>query len=541
MKRVPSWRALAGAAALWLCATPNPAAAADNAAVDAPAPATATGTGKMMFAVSAGARASVERTSAFAADSAGTKTPTGPEIASRVTLSMRVDSRDAMRGMRAEAVATIDSQGVWAGGPTLAGDRRPGDVSGAAMLTEAWAGLSVGDDDPDNHKVGLRFGLQRSHWGLGLLANDGRAYLQSDASSWFALPWVGDRVVRGQVWTRPWAGTSSPLRGLIVTAAIDRVAMDDVLAPLADPGFVALHDHDIAWQGIFAARMMLSKTDSAGVYYVYRDQKLDGGGGIAVHAIDGTFDIGVVDGDAMKLRLSGEAVGLFGTTTLGPTPEVPEHDIGQFAAVVRAQLAMGKLSALFDLGYFSGDATADDASVNNFKADPNFQQGILLFRRIVGWQTARMRSTASDPMVVGYPNHDLDRLATGGAVSSAVTLFPRIGGTLGPVEVYGGLLLALSPQPMQDPYHTRTLGGGAARNAYAKAPDGMLLGTELDGGVRARFGLGGGLLLLAGVEYGVALPGGALAGMDAASGGSATVHGGRVVLTLTGAPTKGGK
>ncbi len=539
MKRDLSWRALAGAAALWLCATPAPASAVESAAVDAPAAATATG--KMAVEVGAGVRASAEYASSFAADSAGTATPADPELGSRLTLSLRVDSRDAMRGLRAEAVVAIDSQGVWAGAPSLAGDRRPGDVTGTAMMTQAWVGLSLGGDDLNNHKAGVRLGLQRSHWGLGLLANDGGAYLQSDATSWFAMPWIGDRVLRGQFWARPWAGTNTALRGLIVTAAIDRVATDDVLAPLTNPGFLAIHDRDVAWQGIVAARMMLSKTDSLGLYYVYRDQKLDGGGSIAVHAIDGAFDVGVIDDGATKLRVSGEAVGLFGTTTLAPTPEFAEHDIAQFAAVVRAHLTMGRLAALVDLGYFTGDASADDGSVNNFKADPNFQQGILLFRRIVGWQTARMRLTASDPDVVGYPNQDLDRLASGGAATSALTLFPRVGGTLGPVEIYGGLLLALSPQPIQDPFHTRTLGGGAARNAYAQAPDGVLLGTELDGGLRARFGLGGGLLLLAGVEYGVALPGGALAGMEAASGGSATVHGGRVLLTLTGAPNQGGK
>lgn len=530
-------RALAHA--LTLAVLPAAAHATEASAVDAPA--AATRNSAMTIEVSAGARASAERTSSFAADNDGSATSTDPEIGSRITLSLRADTHDSLSGMRAEVVAAVDSQGIWSGAPTLAGDRRPGDVSGTAMLTEAWAGMSLGGSDENNHKVGIRFGLQRSQWGLGLLANDGRAYLKSDANSWFALPWVGDRVLRAQVWARPMAGTSSPLRGLILTAAVDRVASDDVLSPIADPSFLAVHDTEVAWQGIFAARMMLSKTDSAGIYYVYRDQKQEGGGDIRVHAIDGTFDIGVAKSDAMTLRLSGEAVGLFGKTTLAPTPEFPEHDIGQFAAVVRAHLVMGKLSGLFDIGYFSGDATADDASVNNFKADPNFQQGILLFRRIVGWQTARMRGTASDPDVVGYPNQDLDRLSTGGSLSSALTFFPRVGGNLGPVEVYGGLLLALSPQPIQDPFHTRTVGGGGARNAYAQSPDGMLLGTEIDGGVRARFGIGGGMLLLAGVEYGVALPGGALAGMEAASGGSATVHGGRVMLTLTGAPNKGGK
>ncbi|MEY3013714.1 MAG: hypothetical protein RIT45_2449 [Pseudomonadota bacterium] len=533
-------RTLAGAAALSLLAGPTIASAIEATAVDAPSAATPSDA-KTTIEVTAGARAGAERSSAFAADNNGAQAPSDAEIGSRVTLSLRADTHASMRGARLEAVATVDSAGVWSGTPTLAGDRRPGDVSAPAMLTEAWASLSIGGDSDTNHLVGVRAGLQRSHWGLGLLANDGRSYLGSDATSWFQYSWIGDRVLRGQFWARPWAQSNSPLRGLLLTAAVDRVASDDVLAPLQNPGFLAFHDTDVAWQGIFAARMMLSKRDSVGIYYVYRDQQQSGGGGIAVHAVDAAFDIGVIERDGMTLRLSGEAVGLFGTTTLAPTPEFPEHDVAQSAAVVRAHLTLGKLQGLLDIGWFSGDASTDDSSINNFKADPNFQQGILLFRRIVGWQTARMRGTASDPDVVGYPNQDLDRLASGGAVTSALTFFPRVGGNLGPVEVYGGVLIALSPQPIQDPYWTRTQGGGAARNVYAAEPDGMLLGTELDGGVRARFVLPGKMLLLAGVEYGVALPGGALAGMDTASGGSATVHGGRVVLTLTGAPNQGGK
>ncbi len=491
--------------------------------------AASSGKGKLTLEVSLGGRVVGERSSAFAVDATGTQSPDAVEVGSRASLGLRLLTNDALGKLHLESRVGVElAQGVFTGRPTLAGDRRPGDVWSPAMLGEAWAGVAFGDSGDE--KVGLRAGLQLSHWGLGLLANDGRSYLAGDASSWFSLPYVGDRVLRSALWTRPWAGTNSPLRGLLLSFAVDRVASDDITLPIRDPGFWAWHNDEVAWQGIFAARMYLSKTDSVGLYYVYRDQQHSDGKWLKVHSADVAADIGLVERDDLAVRLSAEAVGIVGQTTLGPSPEHPEHAVRQAAGLVRLDARSGRLRALFDLGVFSGDTSADDDVVSNFKADPNFQQGILLFRRIVGWQTARMRGTASNPDVVGTPNEDLERLASAGSITSTITLFPRVGAKLGSAEVYGGLLLALSPTPIADPYQTRTKGGGIARTVYGKAVDGVLLGAELDGGVRMAFDLFAGTQLLAGVEYGVALPGGAMAGLDQ------NVHGGRIVLTLMGKP-----
>lgn len=495
----------------------------------------APGKGKLTLAVAVnGARLAAERSSAFQVDADGAQAPDGIEVGSRLGLGLHLEAQPPEGGMRVEGNVGVELwQGVFSGRPTLAGDRRPGDLWNAAQLTEAWAGVSLGERDAE--RVGLRAGLQLSQWGLGLLANDGRSYASDGPGSWFSLPYVGDRVLRTAVWARPWAGTTSNLRGLVLSLAVDRVASDDITLPIANPDFMAFHRDEVAWQGIFAARMHLSERDWLGLYYVYRDQRTTGpvgvgGKSLAVHSADLACDVGLIDRADLTLRFAAESVGIFGTTTLAPTPDFPTHDVLQGAAVGRFDLRMGSLLALLDLGWFSGDASADDATIGNFKADPNFQQGIVLFRRIVGWQTARMRRTASNPDVVGYPNEDIERLSSAGSLTSAITVFPRIGARLGRAEIYGGLLLALTPTPIADPYHSRVHGGGAARNVYSQAPDGPLLGSELDAGVRMRFDVvPGGAQLVAGVEYGIALPGGALAGLDS------NVHGGRVVLTLTGA------
>jgi hypothetical protein len=498
--------------------------------------------GKLTLDISFGGRFVAEQSGAFAVDASGAQAPDSVEIGSRLSLRQVAEATMGGGAMRSQAVVGLElAHGVFSGRPTLAGDHRPGDVWSPALLSEAYVAAAIGKEPTGNGVVGLRAGLMLSHWGLGILANDGRGYLKGDATSWFSQPYVGDRVLRAALWSRPFANSTSALRGLFVSVAADRVATDDILRPAVAPGFFAVHPDDVAWQGIFAGRFFLNKTDWLGVYYVYRDQKLQSdavgaGKGLQIHAVDVAAELDIVRNDRMSLRLSAEAVAITGKTTLGPSPDFPEHDVAQGAAVGRLDLRMGATSAMLDLGYFSGDLSTDDGTIGNFKADPNFQQGILLFRRVVGWQSARMRLSASDPNIVGYPNEDLDRLGTGGSITSTITIFPRIGRRFGMFEAYGGLLIALSPTPIADPFQSRTEGGGSPRSVLGGAPNGIVLGTEVDVGVRAHLPLGqSGTELMAGIEYGVVMPGGVLAGLDD------NIMGGRFTLTLTGDPAAKGR
>lgn len=541
-----TWTIAFGTTATWTAATAAAAQpSAPTALASAPTASADDGKGAVTIGLSLGARAVAERSSAFAVDDRGAQAPDAVELGSRAVFDLHLDARNPGATLRAEGHATAEiAHGVFGGRPTLAGDRRPGDVWNPLLVTQAWLSARAGGDGADRRFVTIRAGLQLSQWGLGLLAHDGRVGLE-DAASWFQLPYAGDRVLRAIVLAKPF--TTGPLRGLLLSLAFDRVAADDILLPQQSPGIVAWHPDEVAQQGIFAARWMLSQSEYIGAYYVYRDQAHSDGKWLRVHSADLAWDIGLI-GDTSgapaatqgatedapaevptSLRLQGEVVGIVGDTNLAPTPEHPEHRVRQLGGVLRLRGASGVLRGMLDLGWFSGDASADDDVIGNFKADPNFQQGILLFRRIVGWQTARMRLTASNPDVVGVPNEDLERLASGGAVTSAITIFPRVGARLGAAEVYGGLLVALSPTPISDPFHSRTAGGGSARTVYRQAPDGLVLGSELDVGVRMRFALPSlPLAVLAGVEYGAVLPGGVMAGLDG------PIHGGRVLVTLVG-------
>ena len=408
--------------------------------------------------------------------------------------------------------------GTLFGGTELPGDRLPGSQFDRVLPVEAWLGASWSD------RFGARGGLMTSQWGLGLLANDGMALFDERQNEWFQLPAVGDRVMRTALWAAPWRNDkTTALRGLLFAAAFDRVIRDEIANSEAG---------EEAVQAVLSARMYLAKDRWFGLYYVYRSQDHDDGKFLRTHVVDAAADLHF-GAPGRGLRIQAEGVVIMGRTSLAPTPEFPEHDVTQMGTAARVSWDTGRpgVRLALDLGWFSGDASLDDDTLGAFRADPNYQQGLVLFRRVLGWQTGRARLTASDPDVVGRPNEDLDRLASGGAVTAALTAFPKIGVRFNEhFEIYSGLLFAIATSPPTAPFHTRTLGGGEARNFLGEVPDGRVLGTEMALGVRGRVPIRSIRSQVAfGLEYGRLIVGGALAG----SGADSPIHGGRFVLTFT--------
>ncbi len=527
--------ALAGALLLCLC-LPVPALAApplpaETTPVAAPAvgtPVAATAVAKPAAAPSLrqdgslsltmAGRGSVARYSSFAVDRAGVRSPDAVEGASRVSLRMDLETHDRPGGLKLSArLAGEALHGTLFGGPKLAGDRLPGSGFDEVVPVEAWLAAAW------DKSFGLRGGMMTSHWGLGLVANDGMAMFNERQYEWFQQPTVGDRVMRTVAWAMPWRNSTSALRGLWFAAAFDRVMRDDVANP--DLG-------EEAQQGVLTTRMYLAEDRWLGLYYVYRSQDHDDGKFLRVHVVDVAADLHF-GAPGRGLRIQAEGVAIMGTTSLSPSPEYSEHDVSQMGGAARVSYDTGSpgIRLALDLGWFSGDASFDDGSVNGFKADPNFQQGLVLFRRVLGWQTGRARLTASDPDVVGIPSEDLERLASGGSVTAAATIFPKLGIRFNDhLEVYGGLLFAIATAAPTDPFHTRTLGGGEARNFLGEVPDGRLLGTEVALGMRGRIPFESIHSSLAvGVEYGRLIVGDALFGL----GADAPIHGGRLVSIFT--------
>jgi hypothetical protein len=358
-------------------------------------------------------------------------------------------------------------------------------------------------------------GRMTSHWGLGLLANDG-AHGWQPKSAYFGDPRGGDRVNRVLLATGPWTR-----KKIIFSMAYDKVASDDILL-----------NEDQAEQIILAAIYGYKKTTQIGAYVVQRTQDIP-------QTIEGInrqkeTKVNVYDIYAktrwrlpndLKLYAEFEGVVIDGTTTLAPSPEFPKNDVVQLALATKLKLEGSRAGLVLDMIYASGDQNFDDGSQNGFKADPNYELGLLLFRHVIASHTGRAPITASDPNLVGRPSEDLDRFPSRGSVTNTIAVFPRAWARLTDgLEVYGGPLVAWGDVPLADPRNTR-FNGGYPINLLG-GQGGTYLGTELDLGLRFLMDLGGVARVNIGFEGAVFLPGNAFK----SSGESmAQMYGGRLM------------
>lgn len=472
--------------------------------------------------------ASLLGATSFPTDSDGTAYALDPTLDTQVRLRAEYHTDFGSRVLDGHAPPQLPfalvfeedlASGVVAGGPA-AFDGIEGSLAGAKPSIGIDAPYTADADDFTLRVASLRFsfgniltiaaGAMTSHWGLGLIANDG-AHGGAPGTGRFSDPRGGDRVLRAMLLTGPHTD-----EGLRVFAAIDSVLGDDVLV-----------GDDEAWQAVFG---VLAGPNggawTAGLYGVYREQE----------ATDGDrTDVGVIDvygrledaGPSLTLRAELEAALIVGTTELAPTPDHPTHDVLQLGAAARlaAEWCLGGVE--LDVLFASGDPAFDDDTQSGFKADRNFDLGLLLNDVVLAARTSRTPLRASDPELVGVPAEDLDRLPTRGSATNTISLFPHAWfRPIDGLELYGGLLLALSASSESDAFNAR-LAGGQPKNALGGDP-GTLLATEVDAGVRLS-GLMGSTRLVFALEGGVLLPGGGLTGP--AGLGEDPIWGGRALAT----------
>lgn len=454
--------------------------------------------------------ASLVGATGFPTDSDGTEYALDPTLDTQVRL--RAEYQYAWDGGRLPLALTFEedlASGVVSGGPAAFDgvDAPYGRDADDFTLRIASIRFSFGN------VLTLAAGAMTSHWGLGLVANDG-AHGGGPGSGRFSDPRGGDRVLRAMLMTGP--HTDSELR---IFAAVDSVLGDDVLV-----------GDDQAWQAVFG--VLAGPNDrmggawTAGLYGVYREQEAGDGDRTKVGVIDvyGRLEDA---SPTLTLRAELEAALIVGTTELAPTADHPSHDVLQLGAAARltAEWCLGGVG--LDLLYASGDPDFDDDTQSGFKADRNFDLGMLLNDVVLAARTSRTPLRASDPELVGVPAEDLDRLPTRGSATNTVSLFPHA--WVRPVdglEIYGGLLLALSATSESDAFNAR-LAGGQPENALGGDP-GTLLATELDAGVRVS-GLMWMTRLVLALEGGVVFPGSGLTGP--AGLGEDPIWGGRVLAT----------
>ena len=410
-------------------------------------------------------------------------------------------------------VAQIDvPRGLIVGDTTRSVDAARDSLSEAKWSEVHPRWLYVQYDSP----IGIfRIGQQGSHWGMGLLANDG------DHPTLF-----GD-YQRGSLSERLLFATTPLGKGTKLSVAVaGDVIFQDQTADL-------VHDHDRAFQGVLA---LLYRTVPAeiGVYGVIRHQERD------LHAVDeltpytDSLTVGVVDltgkfntpvpGASAFAYGQFEAALIVGSTSfvrgsytrlVDPTLRREDELVRSFGAAAMlgavhvngtGKDAWGDLVGEVETGYASGDADSNDGVTKRFTFDANHRVGLVLFNQVLAWKTARAATIAQDPDVVARPAPGLGLLPSRGGVFGAHYLNPRfIARPRRWLDLKTGVVIAQTSADLVDPYHQGALGnianydGGDSRRHD--------LGLELDFGASVRVPLDTTATVQAGAEGGVLFPG----------------------------------
>ena len=412
----------------------------------------------------------------------------------------------------------------------VSADRTPrDDYNGFSNIQPRWLYADL------TTKIGVfRVGQQPSHWGMGILANDG------DHASLFGDYRYGDISERVLFATKP-LGKESPF---IVAIAGDLVYRDDN----AD-----LTRGDQAFQGVFAA-LYDQGQNQLGLYGVYRDQRADRNATsfasytdrISVGVLDaaGKFAAPVVVGADTYVFGQAEAATILGSTNelrtnaqalSGDTTSIRSYGGAMSLGVVHATRGCccngecndgdmkkwGDLVGQVEIGYASGDADPYDGTEHRFTFNSNHKVGLILFDEVMRWQTARAATAAQDPLLANSsrPPPGIDLLPSNGGVFGAQYINPTF--LVRPrkwLDLKAGMVIAQATADVVDPLRIATQGSYV--NYRGGDPHRHDLGEELDLGTEVRVPLEYKLTLQLGAQGGVLFPGGALA--DAMGAGMKT-------------------
>ncbi|NMB76249.1 MAG: hypothetical protein GYA21_14100 [Myxococcales bacterium] len=317
----------------------------------------------------------------------------------------------------------------------------------------------------------VRIGQMGSHFGLGLLSNDGR-----DEDERFGFGTSRDLSDRLLLATRPFA----PLGGFLADVA---VAVGGGLVYRDENA--SLRQGDVGGEALAVIRWERGP-DNLGLYAAGRFQQDDAGTMLRVFALDlaGSYQ---PEPDEAGPTFAGEAVLLTGVTDRVIRAErTGGSDLLAFGGVLQAgyRFALLGLHPRLEAGYASGDQTPYDEKVTRFSFDPSFRVGLVLFDWVMRELTALEAEQAADPDRVGQPLPGTGELPSQGRLAGAVYLFPTV--SLEPVErlqLLAGFLSAWSSAPFGQAYPTFE-NGGVPTNSYGRSSPGRHLGLELDLGAR---------------------------------------------------------
>lgn len=323
--------------------------------------------------------------------------------------------------------------------------------------------------------IGLEAGLVTSHWGLGMVANDGA----HDPT--FGRNDFGDRVLRLRVATRPFDGGKTPLA---FVGAFDRVVEDEIGAWTPFAGDNPEDAGQAAYNAILSVLWNDKKKEQrGGLYGVYRFQtEADQERKTRVFVLDGywdwTWDVGGSD-----LRTAIEAASFTGFTDRAQTYSAKD------GVKIRAASMTGlvgfepdglPLEGLLRFGWQSGDGDPDDDVLNELSWDRDFDVGMVLFDEVMGSIDAGTYRQLNNPEHAGGPPEGVDALVSEGAAKAVLFVQPVL--EIEPIDVLSlkvGWLPAWSTRPIAQPFTTYR-NGGVPQNHEGTTTSGYWLGQELD-------------------------------------------------------------
>jgi hypothetical protein len=368
-----------------------------------------------------------------------------------------------------------------------------------------------GEDDYDNFDLRqlwvewespagvIRLGQMASHWGLGLLSNDGE-----DRFNKFADSYYGDLYWRALFATKPLTLLSDHnfTNRLVIGVGYDIVWRDEN---------ASYEDGDRGTEWIFTCFYDDSDHVFAGMYVAIRDQEDDDGDDLEATA----FDLYLNWKSRPKKDRPIVSVAFEGAMVRGWTNRVihenapRELDLESLGWVLRTGLFYHGFRLDLEGGYASGDANPYDDTSYAFSFDPDYNVGIVLFDEVIASLSAVQPEPLADPYRVKTPQKGIDQLPTNGAVTNAfyqsafVSYRPKAEKGLG---LKGGVLHAAAREDFMDPYQTFRAGGFPTnfKGAECKSKE---LGWELDSELNYQYKLGSGVKLSAALQYGHFMPG----------------------------------
>jgi len=337
----------------------------------------------------------------------------------------------------------------------------------------------------------LRAGQMGSHWGLGILANDG-AHDQIFGDSLYGD--ISDRIAFA---TKPFFPAGGIGEDIVVALAGDFVFRDSNSS---------VYDGDETFQGVLAA--FYQKDDRMlGLYGVYRDQTDTRGSYLRVWAADLFARWPFEMAKGVKTDLSFEGALVSGETSIPQTADFPVQDVRAGGAAAIVGVETQRIRAEFEFGWASGDANTFDDEQNRFVFDADHNVGLVLFDEVLAWQSARAATLAQDPDLSGRPARGAELLPTNGGVAGANYVNPRV--RFAPVpwgDLRAGAVLAQATSDVVDPFRQKASGG--AQNSQGGDSDKRDLGLEVDLGFELRWETEP-TTLHGGAQAGMLFPGGA--------------------------------